>query len=493
MAVKGAIAAAAAALLVWLGLTHVAISYDGLYSLAWGQDLADSGHLDVFHPLAPLAHPLPIAVAAALTPLGPEGAYDVVSVLSALSLGFLALAAFRLTAVLTGPGRGRAGAAAGAVAVVLLLTSDRVDFFVVAGTGDVPAAALSVLAISFALESPRSRPWLPLGLLVAAGLLRPEAWVLAPVYCAWLALDGLRGRRLLGCLALAIAPIALWLGFALIASGDALSPLRGNPDAISLESLGFTTSSRSVIPEDVGNSLSAVLDGVRSVLGDELTLAALIAVIASLVLAARDPRDSRNVRVGAAAVTALLLIATSIGLSALGAIFTDRYVLTPAVILTAVSAALLFRLSPGVALAGAGLLLALVMTEALSDPTAPTLADVRAKLGFAADQRTESRDLYALTSSEAVREAVRGCDDIVVGGAGSPQEVLFAKPLVAQGLELGPERVRVLREPRSSPGSSAFVRDPEGDRGASGLTEGRWAFISPCLETGARAKDRPSA
>ncbi len=491
MAVKGAIAAAAAALLVWLGLTHVAISYDGLYSLAWGQDLANSGHLDVFHPLAPLAHPLPIAIAAALTPLGPEGAYDVVSVLGALSLGFLAVAAFRLTTVLTAPGRGRAGAAAGAVAVVLLLTSDRVDFFVVAGTVDVPAAALSVLAISFALESPRS-PWLPLGLLVAAGLLRPEAWVLAPVYCAWLALDGLRGRRLLGCLALAIAPIALWLGFAVVASGDALSPLRGNPDAISLESVGFTTSSSSVIPEDVGNSLSAVLDGVRSVLGDELALAALVAVIASLVLAARDPSDSRNVRVGAAAATALLLIVTSIGLSALGAIFTDRYVLTAAVILTAVSAALLVRLPPPIALACAGLLIALVLTEALSDPTAPTLGEIRAKLSFAADQRDEGRDLYVLTSSEAVKEAVRECEDVVVGGTGTPQEILFAKPLVAQGLELGPEQVRVLRQPLLSGKVSSFFR---GDLQVIGeeVSEGRWTFVSPCLETGARAKDRPSA
>jgi hypothetical protein len=89
------------------------------------------------------------------------------------------------------------------------------------------------------VEDPRARPWLPLALLVPAGLLRPESWAVAIIYCAWLAYDGLRGSRLALCAGLAIAPIAGWLSFAAILTGDPLSPITGNPAAVNIDEFGF--------------------------------------------------------------------------------------------------------------------------------------------------------------------------------------------------------------------------------------------------------------
>jgi len=475
-------AAVAAALLVWLGLNDVAVSYDELYSLAWGGSLASGGDLDLFHPLAPLAHPLPVAVGVALSPLDPRTAYDLVAIAGALSLGLLAIAAFRLATVLTGPERGRAAWAAGTVAVLLLLSSDRVDFFAVAATVDVPAAALSVLPVALVLESPRSRPWLPLALLAVAGLLRPEPWGLGLAYGAWLAYDGMRGGALALCGGLAVAPPVLWLLFAVVATGDPLSPINGNPETVAFEDVGFTSPSSSVFPEGPGNVLDSVLDGVRSVPGDELALAATLAVAGSIVLFLRDRRDPQRLRLVVAAAVAAALIGESLAFTALGAAFTDRYVLTAAVIVAALTAALLWRLPPRAALAASALLFALVLTEALSDPTAPTLSDVREKLSFAAEQRQEQEDLYSLTSAEEVRGAIRdGCDQVFIGGEGFEQEVLFARPLVAGGLEIGPERVRVRRLPPHTAISSSFVRNAAPAEAARGVQRGRWTFTSPCL------------
>ena len=180
----------------WIALTWVAPNADWLYSLRWGDELAHGTNPDVLHPNAPLVHPLPVAIGVLLSPLNASLAFDLVSVLAVLSLALLAFGAFRLAAVLVrsarGPSAATAGIVAGSVAAFLVLSRGPVEFFAMRATVDVPFTGLVLLALADIVESPRSRPERPLILLAAAGLLRPDSWLIGIGYCAWLWREGSR-------------------------------------------------------------------------------------------------------------------------------------------------------------------------------------------------------------------------------------------------------------------------------------------------------------
>jgi len=173
-----AILAGAVALRVLTGVGF--LNYDTLYALVWGQQLARGETPQYGLPVAPTPHPLAEALGAALAPLGPHAAEQVV-----LALAFLALAACGW--VLYRLGSLWFNRAAGALAALLLLTRVPVLSYGVRAYLDVPYL-LAVLC-ALLVECRRSRAGAPvLALLALAGLLRPEAWVFAGgywVYLAW--------------------------------------------------------------------------------------------------------------------------------------------------------------------------------------------------------------------------------------------------------------------------------------------------------------------
>ena len=95
---------------------------------------------------------------------------------------------------------------------------------------DVPFLALVVWAAALEVARPR-RGLAPLALLAAAGLLRPEAWVLAGLYWLW-CLPGRELRARAGLLALALAAPLLWCLVDLAVTGDPLFSLT-NTQALS--------------------------------------------------------------------------------------------------------------------------------------------------------------------------------------------------------------------------------------------------------------------
>ena len=113
-----------------------------------------------------------------------------------------------------------------------LLVSETVHAFV-----DIPSLALVLLAA--ALEAERRRRGMPvLVLLSLAGLLRPEAWLLAAAYAVW-CMPGRTTRERAGlALAAASAPL-LWATLDLIIAGDPLFSLHSTQDAAA--SLGRPT------------------------------------------------------------------------------------------------------------------------------------------------------------------------------------------------------------------------------------------------------------
>ncbi len=487
LVVGGALAAACLAGAAWVGLHWISPNTDWIYSLAWGQTLADGARPDVVHPFAPLPHPLPLAIGTLLSPLSAKGSFDAVSILNALSWVLLAAGSFRLGRVLAGPRAGGYAAAAGLLAALMVITRGRVEFFALRGAVDVPFAALVLLALSYLLEAPRTRPLLPLSLLFAAGLIRPDAWILAFAYCGWLAYVGLRGPRLAQCLALALGPPLAWAVLSLALTGDALSAVTGNPEAASVQDFGFHPSVVGTIYSSSAQTITDdVVERVRSVLGDELALVGLLAILwSALGLLGRGLRTPERARFGVVAAAIPILLVQTIVLVDLGAPLSDRYVLTPAVLLVVLAAAFIWLLPrPGPALAASVVVVMAALTAAMTASghlIAPTLPIVRAQVKASAEERREQDALYALAARRQVRAAIDdGCTEVTTGGLGGPHYALEAKPMVAQVLDIGTEGVGVAPVPPHGPYAADFVREMP-PKGRAFLRLGVWSFQSPCL------------
>ena len=120
-----------------------------------------------------------------------------------------------------------------------MLVITRFDFPFLAARGyiDIPYLALVIWAA--VLEAARPRAAAPvLVLLALAGLLRPEAWLLAGLYCLWLAWRATWPRRIGYAALAAIGPAGLGRGPTSSVTGDPLYSL--TDDELSAEELGRT-------------------------------------------------------------------------------------------------------------------------------------------------------------------------------------------------------------------------------------------------------------
>ena len=176
---RGPIAAAALALAALVAFVTVPAysAFDSIYSLVWGQDLlrGEKPTFDAYR--APTQHPLWVALSTLLAPLGEDASRAIVGVCVA---GFVALVCggFRFAKAVFGEPVGW---------ICALLLFSRLDYGFLAARGyiDVPFLALVVWAAALEAEKPR-RGGAVFALLAAAGLLRPEAWLLSGAYALWL-------------------------------------------------------------------------------------------------------------------------------------------------------------------------------------------------------------------------------------------------------------------------------------------------------------------
>jgi hypothetical protein len=216
-----AAASAAIAAATWAVFSRAFLNYDTLYALLWGRDLAHGRVPDFEFTLAPTPHPLATAVGALASLFGTDGGYTVMLALGLLSFGVLLWAVFRL---------GQVAFAWPVGLLAALIVATRVPFLSqgVRAYVDIPFLALVVLAAVLEVDRPR-RGWAVLGLLALAGLLRPEAWLVAAAYWIYLAPALDRGRRL-GALALVAAAPLLWAVSDLLVTGDPFHSLTGTRD-----------------------------------------------------------------------------------------------------------------------------------------------------------------------------------------------------------------------------------------------------------------------
>jgi hypothetical protein len=280
--------------------------YDAYQHLVWGRGLLH-GHAPGFETFAaPTEHPLYLALGALLALTG-EHADRLLVLVTILSLVALSAGAFAL-------GRALFGAWSGAAGAVFVGSSFAFLLYAVRAFVDVPFLALVVWAAALEVQRPR-RAMAPMILLALAGLLRPEAWVLAGLY--WLSC---LPRRAIGAraalLALALSAPAVWALVDWAVTGDPL----------------FSLHATSSLAEALGRErgLSAVPSSFVTFLADVARPPVALAGVAGLVLAVRRLGWQRMaVPVALLGAGALTFVATGIaGLSIL-----PRYLTVPAVTL----------------------------------------------------------------------------------------------------------------------------------------------------------------
>lgn len=160
-------------------------TYDSFYALLWGRDLLHL-HLPDFKVYrGPTEHPLAIAFGMFCSLFGQGGAR--LMVLGSIA-SFVALVAgvYRLARLCFGP-------VVGMFAGLLMLSRFFDENLAAQGYLDISYIALIVWAVAFEVEKPRRGTPVFL-LLAAAGLLRPDAWVLSGVYWLWCAWPARAGR-----------------------------------------------------------------------------------------------------------------------------------------------------------------------------------------------------------------------------------------------------------------------------------------------------------
>jgi hypothetical protein len=193
------------------------LNYDARYALVWARDLFDGHTPDFETPFAPTPHPLSNAWSALALPFGQDGDRLMVW-LVLLAFGILVWLVYRLGAELF-------SRPVGIVAAVVVLTRPALVRDVLLTYQDVPFAALVVGAVLVEARKPR-RGTATLVLLALAGMLRPEAWVLAGLYWLYVARErGWGDRARLA--AIAASGPALWALMDLLVTGDPLHSLHG--------------------------------------------------------------------------------------------------------------------------------------------------------------------------------------------------------------------------------------------------------------------------
>lgn len=208
----GAAVLVVAALAVW-ALAPTYPNYDSYYHLVWGRELLD-GLTPTFEAYAaPTKHPLYVALGAVLSLVFGTDADRALVLLCLLSHAALVVGAYRLGATVLGRWSGLLGA---------LFVASSASFLLYAARGyvDMPFLALVVWA-GVLVTAGRTRA--AMGLLVLAGLLRPEAWVLAGLL--WLT----RPRSAVLLAGVLVAPL-LWALVDVVSTGDPLHSLNATSE-----------------------------------------------------------------------------------------------------------------------------------------------------------------------------------------------------------------------------------------------------------------------
>ncbi|MGH2906410.1 MAG: ArnT family glycosyltransferase [Solirubrobacterales bacterium] len=290
------------------------LNYDASYSLVWAHDIAHGFTPDYGGFIAPTPHPLQTFVSFLALPLG-GATTGFLAWLVMFAFGGIVWVVYLL-------GRELFNRPVGALAALIILTRPAFAKNAEAAYQDIPFVLFVCWALLLEVRRPH-RGWPVLVLLALAGLLRPEAWVLAGIY--WLYMFPERSwRDRWGLAALVLAAPVLWAISDWAISGDLLHSFHGTKD------------------------LAAQLDRPRSTIsapywtakffGFTLREPLIVGVPIGCLFMILKARRQAWILLGVAAVMTGVFILSTIG----GLPLIARYVLTPTVLLAIVYAAGVF-------------------------------------------------------------------------------------------------------------------------------------------------------
>lgn len=422
LAVLGAVAALAVLLRLVYGPGD--IGFDALFSLVWGDELRHFASLDYGAAVSPTPHPLANVVGAVVSLTGRAGP-DVL-----IALSFACSAALGVVAYFVG--RRAFGTVAGIAFAALLLTRPLLVEETLEASIDIPFLTLVLAAL--ALELGRERRGMPvLALLAAAGLLRPEAWLLSLAYAAYLLAPASqrddRGRAI-RIVALAVAAPLIWMAFDQVTTGAPLHSLTGTQDLAARlrRDRGIAAAIRNLPP------------GMRGIVGGPVTWSGL-AVGAVALWAAQ-----RRARVPLALLTLGLLGFVALGVAGLPLL--DRYLLVPSTVLALFCAGGIgaFRwLRDAGAMPAASVALSVAVAVAVGLGASNDRAALRDSVDASRSRRAVYRGVVDLASVARMRGLAARC---------APIQAAVYRPVPALAYEFGvrPSRIAVVRPFRARRG-----------------------------------------
>jgi Dolichyl-phosphate-mannose-protein mannosyltransferase len=358
-------------------------TYDSFYALLWGRDLLHLHMPDFRVYRAPTEHPLAIAFGAFCSIFGQGGAR--LMVLGSI-VSFVALVAgiYRLGRLCFGP-------VVGAFAGLLVLSRFFVENLAAQGYLDISYVALVVWATALEIERPRRGP-LVFGLLAAAGLLRPDAWLLSGVYWLWCSWRADTRTRLRYLALAALAPV-VWVGVDAVVTGNPLYSLHSTSELAA--ELGRT--------QGLSGVLSATWNYAVRIDKLPVVLGSIIGAVIALWL------TPRRMLAPLAVIGCLLFVFIAEG--AAGASVVDRYMVGASIVMLVFCALAIggwSMLEPGstlrrVWIAGAAVLLVYGVVSAASTLS---LTSLRTTL---ADHENFHEGLAAALHDPAVAAQLRRC------------------------------------------------------------------------------------
>lgn len=387
-----------AALLLFTIVRPLYPNYDTYYALIWGDELA-GGHFpdyDVFK--TPTPHPL-FNFYTALISLTGGWAIKILLIASLAMYVGLLMGVFRMVQM-------KIGTLVAFFSVLVLLTRTDLTAFALRSMLDIPFLLMIVWAVVLELKRPR-RGTAPLVLLSLAGLLRPEAWLLAGLYWLWLALGVVKPSldlpgetpsvaRLAAFAGLVAAAPLIWLGFDWIVTGDPMYSVSSTREvAGELNRQKSLPQAVWLLPRLVGGS-EQVVNAIAGALGIGLAVYALRARM--LMLAA----------LAAVGVGTYLMIAIA-GLSVI-----SRYLVIPSIVMCIGVA---FSLVGWVQLTGrvrkVGVAFALITLALIAYRAPAYLHQVKDLNSSTNDVSVKYSRIYKILEKPSVRAQIEQCLPIV--------------------------------------------------------------------------------
>ena len=452
---------------------------DTRFALAWGAELLHGG-APQFGGLVPVKHPLTLLLGAATSLLPPSATIDATAIGALLCFGVLAYASFSL-------GRSIAGPAAGALAALVVLTRPELVYAAIVARKDLLFAALVILAAALVARDPRRHWRWAMGLLVAGGLIRPEAWAITAVYAAWLLWRGqlsVGERR--GVVAFALAAPLLWAATDLLLTGDPLDTPGSGSEAAAIEAAGFDESSSG--PQTRGvRRLGGFLEiGIPGIIGWPATVAALLVAVYELRRWRAGALGSSAAALGAIAGILAAMLASAVLLNLLVLPLLERFLIVAAVVIAVLAASAAGRTSKSPLLAAA--LAVLVVGLVVAAPS--DFDETRALAERTEANRDDADQLASLLGRRRVARALERCPRLQVG-ANVRTSAQFARATMAIELDVATRDIAPRRRPQLAKGMSIVAyKEPElarrmrrDDRAAPPRTvdrAGDWDFVSAC-------------